>query len=147
MFGPDPLTMVCTNCQAQITTGTDKTTQTAQTSSQTQAQAGTCISTKLFQQQHTRLGVFAWVAAGLMCAFGQYTYICPLPLPLPLLVHCIMRTISGLWCCTPIPLCMDSLRVSLIIQVLFSELINLAQDVTHRCPSCNCIVGRYKAKM
>jgi lipopolysaccharide-induced tumor necrosis factor-alpha factor len=33
----------------------------------------------------------------------------------------------GLWCCMCIPLCMDSLK-----------------DVTHRCPSCSAILGRYR---
>merc|ERR1712083_93550 len=36
----------------------------------------------------------------------------------------------GFWCCMCIPLCMDSLK-----------------DVTHKCPSCHAILGRYKAKM
>jgi len=36
----------------------------------------------------------------------------------------------GLWCCMCIPLCMDNLK-----------------DVTHKCPSCHAILGRYKAKM
>merc|ERR1712154_728777 len=38
--------------------------------------------------------------------------------------------ILGLWCCACIPCCMDSL-----------------QDVTHRCPNCNNVLGRYKGKL
>jgi len=76
MFGPDPMNTVCPNCHNNITTATTE-----------------------------EIGVMAWVAAGVLCAF-----VC--------------------WPCAPIPLCMDSLK-----------------DVTHRCPSCHCIVGRYRAKL
>merc|ERR1711990_402000 len=76
MFGPSPINMQCPNCMAQVTSATVED-----------------------------VGVFAWIAAGVMCAVG-------------------------LWCCMCIPLCMDSLK-----------------DVTHKCPSCGAILGRYKAKM
>merc|ERR1712243_375612 len=72
MFGKDPMNMECPNCRAQVTTAT-----------------------------YEEVGVFAWIAAGVMCAVG-------------------------LWCCMCIPLCMDNLK-----------------DVTHKCPSCNAILGRY----
>merc|ERR1712154_449488 len=35
----------------------------------------------------------------------------------------------GCWCCAWVPFCMDSMK-----------------DVGHRCPQCNRIVGRYKAR-
>merc|ERR1719309_1366714 len=56
IFGPQPMTCVCQNCQANITTATTD-----------------------------EVGVVAWIAAGVLCAF-----VC--------------------WCCAPIPLCMDSLK-------------------------------------
>merc|ERR1712110_583634 len=45
---------------------------------------------------------------------------------------CCFAGLFGLLCfiCAPIPLCMPSLR-----------------DVTHKCPNCNCVMGRYKAKL
>merc|ERR1712080_391756 len=75
-MGPDPMTLVCSNCQANITTDTRE-----------------------------EIGIVAWIAAGVMC-------------------------VTGLWCCAPIPLFVDSLK-----------------DVTHVCPSCQALVGRYKAKL
>eukprot|EP00090_Calanus_glacialis_P024266 TRINITY_DN37690_c0_g1_i1.p1 TRINITY_DN37690_c0_g1~~TRINITY_DN37690_c0_g1_i1.p1 ORF type:complete len:131 (+),score=37.67 TRINITY_DN37690_c0_g1_i1:32-394(+) len=38
--------------------------------------------------------------------------------------------VIGFWCCFWIPLTMDSLK-----------------DVTHKCPNCNAVVGKYKSKM
>jgi len=61
MFGPNPIDMECPNCRAQVTTAT-----------------------------YEEVGVFAWIAAGVMCAVG-------------------------LWCCMCIPLCMDSLKVRPIV--------------------------------
>ena len=58
MFGKDPPTTVCPNFQANITTSVE-----------------------------TETGIVAWIAAGLLCAFGC-------------------------WCCAPIPLCMDNMQVN-----------------------------------
>ena len=98
MFGPDPLTTVCTNCQAQITTG-------LRINQPKLLQAPTLPATT------DEVGVMAWVAAGLMCALGQLKYI----------VYFKMTIVSGLWCCAPIPLCIDSLRVGTIISSFFRD--------------------------
>merc|ERR1711971_862271 len=81
LFGPDSVTTVCPNCQANITTDTK-----------------------------SEVGVFAAVAAGSLCAMGFCGILC--------------------WLCAPIPLCMGSLK-----------------DVTHSCPNCHALVGKYRAKI
>lgn len=75
MFYRDPVTTVCPNCRASITTSV-------------------AIET----------GTVAWISAGILCAIG-------------------------LCLCAPIPLCLGSMK-----------------DAIHRCPNCNAVVGRYKAK-
>merc|ERR1711874_152051 len=74
-FGPEPVTTVCNNCHANITTST-----------------------------HPETGLVAWISAGVLCAVG-------------------------FWCCFWIPLAMNSLK-----------------DVTHKCPSCNAVVGKHRGK-
>ena len=65
-------------------------------------------------------GTVAWISAGILCAIG-------------------------LCLCAPIPLCLGSMKVrESNMSTLWPSII--FQDAIHRCPNCNAVVGRYKAK-
>ena len=79
----------------------------------------------LFLATAEDVGIIAWVAAGVMCALGEWSHppiasLHNFQFPSPIVfwqnrlfvpISFIFYT-SGLWCCMCIPLCMDSLKVT-----------------------------------